>query len=171
MTRVRPPAMALAAFALLGVATVAAFFVTQRLKDSDPIVKRIMTPLWISPNGDGRKETAPIGFQLPKGDHVTVSIVTAGGDERRRLLDDRRLGRGQQQVIWDGRDDAGAVLPDGQYYVRVALRTQGRAVTGPPPCPPETRAAWRWAPGSTRSPRDRRRRGRSARSGSTRRAR
>jgi hypothetical protein len=138
VTRVRTPLAAVAAFAVLAVATVGAFFVTQRLKDSDPIVKRIKTPLWISPNGDGRKDRVKIEFQLPKGDRTTVSIVTAIGDERRRLIDDRSLGRGPHAVEWDGRDDSGHVLPDAEYYVRVALRTQGRAVTGPRPIALET---------------------------------
>jgi hypothetical protein len=138
VTRVRAPLPAVVAFGLLAVATVAAFFVTQRLKDSDPIVKRIATPLWISPNGDGRKDEVRIRFQLPKGDRTTVSIVTAGGDERRRLMGDRSLGRGQHSVVWDGRNDDGRVLGDGSYYVRVALRTQGRAVTGPRPIRLET---------------------------------
>jgi hypothetical protein len=138
VTAVGTPRLALVAFGLLSLATVAAFFVTQRLKDSDPIVKRIATPLWISPNGDGDKDTVRIKFQLPKADRTTVSIVTAGGDERRRLMDDRSLGRGQHSVAWDGRDDSGDVMGDGAYYVRVALRTQGRAVTAPRPITLET---------------------------------
>ena len=131
MTRVRTMPIAALAFGLLTLATVAAFFVTQRLKDSDPIVKRIATPLWISPNGDGRKDTARVTFQLPEGDRTTVSIVTAGGDERRRLMDGRRLGRGEHEVEWDGRDDSGQVMRDGAYYVQVTLRRQARAVTAP----------------------------------------
>ena len=138
MTHVRTAPLAAIAFALLAAATVAAFFVTQRLKDSDPVVKRIATPLWISPNGDRRKDTARVTFQLPKSDRTTVSIVTAGGDERRRLMDGRALGRGEHAVEWDGRDDSGDVMRDGAYYVRVTLRRQGRAVTGPRPIRLET---------------------------------
>ena len=138
MTRVRTPPLAAIAFGVLTVATVAAFFVTQRLKDSDPIVKRIATPLWISPNKDGRKDTARVTFELPEGDRTTVSIVTAGGDELRRLMDGRRLGKGRHEVVWDGRDDGGEVIRDGAYYVRVTLRRQGRAVTGPRPIKLET---------------------------------
>ena len=134
----RSPLIARAVFALLAVATLGAFFVTQRLKDSDPIVKRIATPLFISPNGDGRKDNARVTFQLPKGDRTTVSIVTAGGDERRRLIDDRELRRGTHTVDWDGRDSGGEVMRDGAYYVRVSLRRQGRSVTGPRPISLET---------------------------------
>jgi hypothetical protein len=138
VTRVRSPILAWAVFALLALATVAAFFVTQRLKDSDPIVKRIATPLVISPNGDGRKDSVRISFELPKGDRTTVSIVTAGGDERRRLIDDRSLARGRHTVDWNGRDDRGRVMRDGLYYVRVSLRRQARSVTGPRPITLET---------------------------------
>ena len=138
MTGVRSPLIARAAFALLGVATLGAFFVTQRLKDSDPVVKRIATPLFVSPNGDGRKDTARVSFVLPKGDRTTVAIVNAGGDELRRLMDDRNLRRGMHTVEWDGRDSRGRAMRDGAYYVQVSLRRQGRAVTGPRPIALET---------------------------------
>ena len=125
----RTSLVARATFALLALATLAAFFVTQRLKDADPPVKRIATQLVVSPNGDGRKDTARVAFTLPKGDRTTVALVTAAGDERRRLVDDRRLGAGRHRFQWDGRDDQGRVAPDGLYYVRVALRRQGRVAT------------------------------------------
>jgi hypothetical protein len=117
-------------FALLVAATGAAFFVTQRLKTEDPVVKRLALQRFFSPNGDGRKETAGISFQLPEGDSVTVDVVKDGGDRVRRLADDRRLRAGTHRLSWDGRDDRGRVPSDGTYYVRVSLREQGRAVTG-----------------------------------------
>ena len=125
----RTPLVGRATFALLALATLAAFFVTQRLKDADPPVRRISTQLVVSPNGDGRKDDARIAFTLPRRDRTTVSLVTEAGDERRRLVDDRRLPKGRHSFTWDGRDDAGRVLPDGRYYVRVALGGQGRVAT------------------------------------------
>jgi hypothetical protein len=138
VTAHRSPVIAWVVFALLAVSSLAAFFVTQRLKDSDPVVKRIATPLFVSPNGDGRKDTARVTFELPKADRVTVTIVTAGGDERRRLIDDQSLHRGTHSVDWNGRDQHGQVMRDGVYYIRVSLRRQGRAVTGPRPISLET---------------------------------
>ena len=58
MTSVRSSLLARGVFVLLALATVAAFFITQRLKTSDPVVDRLAIPLVISPNGDGRKDTA-----------------------------------------------------------------------------------------------------------------
>jgi hypothetical protein len=113
-------------FALLVVATVAAFFVTQRLKRSSPVVRHVHLPLYVSPNGDGRKDTAVIRFRLPKtDDRVTVSMVDANGDEVRRLAD-RRLTKGRHRFVWNGRDSSAAILPDGFYYLRVVLGGQGR---------------------------------------------
>ena len=123
-------AFARVVFALLVAATGAAFFVTQKLKTEDPVVKRLALQRFFSPNGDGRKETAGISFQLPEGDSVTVDVVEDGGDRVRRLLDDRALRAGTHSLSWDGRDDRGRVPSDGTYYVRVSLREQGRAVTG-----------------------------------------
>jgi hypothetical protein len=124
-------ALARVVFLALVVATVGAFFVTQRLKRSGPVVKRLAMPLYISPNGDGRKDTALITFTLPKGDAVTVDVVDSKDDEVRRLLDDVHLRRGFHSLRWDGRNNFGVVPKDGYYYVRVTLRREGRAATGP----------------------------------------
>jgi hypothetical protein len=113
-------------FALLVVATVGAFFVTQRLKRSAPVVRHVVLPLYISPNGDGRKDRAVIKFRLPKADdRVTVSITDANGDEVRRLAE-RRLGKGRHRFVWNGRDGSGSIPADGFYYLRVVLAGQGR---------------------------------------------
>ena len=113
-------------FALLVVATVAAFFVTQRLKRSTPVVRHVVLPRYISPNGDGRKDRAVIKFRLPKADdRVTVSITDSNGDEVRRLAD-RALGRGRHRFVWNGRGASGAIPADGFYYLRVVLAGQGR---------------------------------------------
>ena len=123
-------AVARVVFALLVGATFAAFFVTQKLKSGDPVVKRLALQRFVSPNGDGRKDSATISFDLPKADRVTVDVVDRGGDRVKRLLDGRRLSRGEHRLTWAGRDDRGRVPPDDEYFVRVVLRNQGRAVTG-----------------------------------------
>lgn len=124
-------ALARAIFALLVAATVAAFFVTQELKSADPVVKRLALQRYLSPNGDGRKETASISFDLPEADRVTVDVVTEGGDRVRRLADGLSLSARTHSFVWNGRDDRGRVVRDGTYRVRVTLRNQGRAATSP----------------------------------------
>jgi flagellar hook assembly protein FlgD len=117
-------------FGLLVVATVGAFFVTQRLKRSSPVVKRVSLPLYVSPNNDGRKDSIKIKFFLPRPDRVKVSMVDGGGDEVRGLAD-RRLQRGRHVFRWDGRANTGYVPRDGTYYLRVALAEEARATTAP----------------------------------------
>jgi len=118
-------------FAALLVATGAAFFVTQRLKRSTPIVQRVFFYQYLSPNGDGRKDEVTLRFDLPKAQHVTVSLVNAEGEEVRTLADDRYMHQGTRRFGWNGRDDSGAVVPDGVYRLRVGLRSEGRSVTAP----------------------------------------
>jgi FlgD Ig-like domain len=120
------------AFGLLVVATVGAFFVTQRVKRSTPVVQRVFFPKYVSPNGDGRKDTVPMRFDLPESDRVTVTVVNEAGDDVRTLADDRFLRKGGPHTFtWDGRTDDGVVVPDGRYRLRVTLRSEGRAVTAP----------------------------------------
>ena len=151
----RPRALATWVFALLVLATIAAFFVTQRLKSGQPVVRRLALQRFFSPNGDHRQDRARISFDLPRGDRVTVDVVDRDGDRVRRLVDGRSLARGDHALSWDGRADDGTVPPDGTYYVRVTLRRQGRAATGvrgialvtEPPRPHLVSVSPSWLPG------------------------
>jgi hypothetical protein len=116
-------------FGLLVAATIGAFFVTTRLKRSAPIVEDLTFGRYVSPNRDGRHDFVDIGFQIKKSDEVTVTIVSANGDELRVLARDRELTADRHRFRWDGRTDVGAVAPDGEYRLRVGLRKQGRSVT------------------------------------------
>jgi len=116
-------------FGLLVIATAAAFFVTQRLKQSTPAVQRVFFHPYLSPNGDGRKDSVRLRFDLERADDVTVSIVDRAGYEVRRLADDRRLASGTHRFGWDGRAADGQVAAEGAYRLRVALRSEGRSLT------------------------------------------
>lgn len=119
-------------FALLVVATFAAFFVVQRVKREPPTVRRaIITPLF-SPNGDGRFERAAVSFVLEKSDTITVRVLDDHGDIVRTLVANRPLAAKRRLTLhWNGRDDAGKRVPDGIYRYRVNLEDQGRAVVLP----------------------------------------
>src|SRR3979411_500115 len=117
-------------FALLVCATLAAFFVTQRLKRSPLVVRQRTIMKAVSPNDDVARDRASIRFSLQRSDDVTVSIVDREGSVVRRLANDRRLpGRRALQFFWDGRNTGGRVVPDGPYRVRIGLRNEGRTVT------------------------------------------
>lgn len=59
-----------------------------------------------------------IKYQLAKSGHVRLSVYTSLGQEVRRLLD-RNQSAAYYVQSWDGRDDAGNILPSGVYFYRL----------------------------------------------------
>jgi hypothetical protein len=119
-----------AIFALLVLATVGAFFVAQRLKSGAPVIERVYFQPVFSPNGDGRKDAVAPRFDLPRADRAEVDIVDARGEVARRLAD-RALGTGTHRFVWNGLREDGRRAPDGDYFLRVRLRDQGRTLQSP----------------------------------------
>lgn len=119
-----------AAFAVLVVATVAAFFFTQSLKTEVPVVLRFAAqPRDISPNADRVRDGSRVGFDLSEPAEVSFYVIDADGEEVRRLVDGRRLaGDTKHRFTWNGRDDDGRVVADGVYRLRVARRKEGRSI-------------------------------------------
>src|SRR3954447_8654921 len=118
--------------ALLVVATFGAFFVAQELKSTPPLVQDLKVTPFFSPNRDGRFDRARASFVLKRTDDVTVRVIDHEGDVVRELADNRRLPVGRRMnIVWDGRDADGGMLPDGIYRVRASLRRQARSVTLP----------------------------------------
>jgi hypothetical protein len=134
------------AFAALLAATVAAFFITQHLKVSTPLVTgvrgpspAVFNPLAGTTCGDPPvdfRRTAVSFYLLHRSDDVDVYIVDQGGNIVRTLAAGVHMQGGAHPVpawrklfVWNGREDSGRLAPDGIYYVRVALIHQGRTVT------------------------------------------
>jgi N,N-dimethylformamidase beta subunit-like protein/flagellar hook capping protein FlgD len=119
-----------AVFALLVVATIAAFFATQQLKSEVPLVIRFAAkPKQFSPNADGVRDRTEVGFDLSEPASVSFSIMDSEGNEVRRVVDDRPLaGDVKHRFGWNGRNDAGEQVPDGIYRMRVVRRDEGRIV-------------------------------------------
>ena len=117
-------------FALLAVATIAAFFVTQQLKGEFPLITRFAAmPTHFSPNGDGVRDETEVGFNLTERAQVTFSVVDSEGNEVRRLVDERELpGDIRYRYRWDGRDDDGNEVPDGIYRLRLVRRDESRVI-------------------------------------------
>ena len=117
-------------FALLVFATVGAFFVTQQLKSEFPLVIRFATqPVYFSPNGDGFRDNALVGFDLSEPATVSFAITDGEGNEVRQLVEDRRLaGDTKHRFRWDGNDDEGRPVPDGTYRMRVVRRDESRVI-------------------------------------------
>jgi hypothetical protein len=116
---------------LILAATAVAFVVTEDLKlEPDPIatpkIDRTFSPICRCD-----QQTARIAFRLKEPDTLTLTIADPAGNDVRTLLRDAKFQPGAHQFGWDGRDDAGKVVPEGRYEARVRLEKLGRVITFP----------------------------------------
>jgi hypothetical protein len=129
------------AFAVLVAATIGAFFVTQHLKVTTPLIQGLPRPVpgVINPlHGvrclDGRDSgSTTISFYLQhRGDEVDVYVVDAEDNIVRTVATGRHMRKDVRNpdgvFTWDGRLDNGQVAPDGTYHFRVALIHQNRTI-------------------------------------------
>jgi hypothetical protein len=133
--------LAAVVFALLVVATVAAFAWSQRLK-RDPLVLdkvgfvavprvRPHAPVVRSftPNGDCRFDRERIRFRVTVSDRGDVQIVEPGGKLVVTLARDAYLKRYHfHTYYWDGRTRDDGTAPPGRYKLRVKLLDEERTL-------------------------------------------
>jgi hypothetical protein len=125
--------LAAVVFALLVVATVAAFAWSQRLK-RDPLVLDRVTfgksgAAAFTPNRDCRQDRVRIRFRVTVSDHGDVQIVKPGGKLVVTLARDVYLKRYHFfTYLWDGRSREGGRAPPGRYKLRVKLLGQERTL-------------------------------------------
>jgi len=134
------------AFAVLVVATIGAFFVTQHLKVTTPLIQGfpqpvpgVINPLHGVTCGKYDSGSTTISFYLQhRGDVVDVYVVNADDEIVRTVASGRNMRKDVRKpdgvFHWDGRLADGQVAPDGTYHFRVALLHQGRTIdlTGVP---------------------------------------
>jgi hypothetical protein len=138
--RVSPAALV---FALLVLATVAAFGWAQHLK-RDPLVLDRVTFVGVpvlhpkhpvhsfTPNGDCRYDRIRIKFRVTRSDDATVQVVKPGGKVVVTLARDRFLKRYRYfPFYWDGRQRGGGIAAPGRYKLRVKLLGQERNLVPP----------------------------------------
>ena len=134
-------------FALLVLATLAAFAWSQRLK-RDPLVLDRVTfaaPLGpqragpnqvyrpaFTPNDDCRFDLIRIRFRTTQSDQTTVQVVKPGGKLVITLARDEFLKRYKFHTFyWDGRSRNDGIAPPGRYKLRVKLLGQDRVLVPP----------------------------------------
>ena len=146
MRRFAAPAI----FALLVVATIAAFAYAQRRKREPLILDKVtFSPLLagrsvITPNGDGRNDFVHIRFRLTRTDRgivdvvdrdehpvktFTVKILSEKGRVTARIPPGGELEAFKNFALrWNGRTNAGAPAPTGPYHLRVRLLGEDRTL-------------------------------------------
>jgi subtilase family serine protease len=85
----------------------------------DLINDLIAVPALISPNNDAQNDAAGIRIGLREAVDLSVRIETAQGAVVRTLRNLEPTSAGAVVVNFDGRDDGGLLVPDGEYTVAV----------------------------------------------------
>jgi choice-of-anchor A domain-containing protein len=97
--------------------------VAVKVKESGAIIAGIeATPGYISPNNDGVQDTAALRLTLSRDATVSIEIDRAGV-RARGLVSAVPSTAGTLTYTWDGRDDAGKVVADGEYSVLASAST------------------------------------------------
>ena len=136
MTRRRPTAAAVV-FALLVLATVAAFAYAQQKKRDPLIVDRVElgnTRHTFNPRGAScKKRRLRIKFRTTTSNDATIEVVRQpGGELVRTLARERFLKRYSYHLLaWNGVDDAGELAAAGRYRLRVLLEDEARTLVLP----------------------------------------
>lgn len=137
----RVPSAATVVFALLVVATLAAFAWSQRLK-RDPLVLDRVSFLAVpqgkeqrprvrafTPNGDCRFDRVRIRFRVTQSDRAHVQVVKPGGKLVVTLARDRYLKRYTfSDFYWDGRSREEGRARPGRYKLRVKMLGEDRVL-------------------------------------------
>lgn len=137
----RVPSAAAVVFALLVLATLAAFAWSQRLKRDPLVLDRVGFLAWpqskeqrprvraFTPNGDCRFDRERIRFRVTRSDRAHVQVVRPGGKLVVTLARDRYLKRYRIFTFyWDGRSREGGKAPPGRYKLRVKLLGEERVL-------------------------------------------
>ena len=114
-------------------ATAAAFALTQGLKNQPAAIFGTQPGDVFSPVCGCPSETASIAFKLREADRLDVAVVDGSERVVRTIERGREYAQGLVEVKWDGRDDAGRVLPEGDYLPRIRLRGDRTTYTLPNP--------------------------------------
>jgi len=130
-------------FALLILATLAAFAWSQRLKRDPLVIDRVTfvaVPVLhpkkpvrsFTPNGDCRYDRVRIRFRTTQSDQGTVQVVKPGGRVVITLARDTYLKRYHfHTYYWEGRSRNDGIAPPGRYKLRVKLLGQERVLVPP----------------------------------------
>ena len=122
-------------FALLVVATVAAFAYAQRVKRDPLLVDRVeighKKSNVFTPKGQCDRRIK-LKFRTTTSNKGTVEVIRPGGEIVNVLAKKEFLKRYTiHTYFWNGKNDHGVIQPAGRYRMRVLLEDEGRELTLP----------------------------------------
>jgi FlgD Ig-like domain len=116
------------------VASATAFALTEHLKLEESAVlgtqiDRVVSPICTACSANARN--AKIGFRLRREQSIRLDIVDASGTVVRRAVGSGVFGQTFHIFAWDGRDDSGRVVADGDYTAKLTLEDEDRTFEFP----------------------------------------
>ena len=124
--------LAVVAFALLVVATLAAFAYAQRVKRDPLLLDRVGIGGKKSNSFTPPCEQIKLKFRTTTSNDGTVEVIRPGGEIVAKLARHTFLKRySYHTFFWDGKNEDGVVQPPGRYKLRVILEDEGRTLTAP----------------------------------------
>ncbi|TAL66654.1 MAG: hypothetical protein EPN88_08025, partial [Bacteroidetes bacterium] len=78
-----------------------------------------LTEQYISPNGDGVKDSTQFFFRLSSSQTVKIAVVNNKGQTVRTFSGSEFNNTTSGNITWDGLDDNGMVVDDGQYQIKI----------------------------------------------------
>lgn len=94
-----------------------------------PRVERHFSPSCRCPT----KETATLSFTVRAPVRVDAAITDAAGRSVRSLARGAQWSPGRRTLVWDGRDERGGVVADGEYHLRLTVLDPWRVIVAPTP--------------------------------------
>lgn len=84
-----------------------------------PITNILREPAYISPNGDGSNDEMRLSYRVLEPVHLEFSIFNRQGVLVRTISRDHPVGAIDANILWDGRDNNGQIVVDGEYRINV----------------------------------------------------
>ncbi|HEX5057349.1 MAG TPA: CARDB domain-containing protein [Gammaproteobacteria bacterium] len=87
--------------------------------ETPPISDLFRSPALFSPNGDGIMDTSLVQYRVLAPAHLEFNFYDTDGVLVRRIVRDHIQTGVTEEFTWDGRDNNGQRLPDGEYRMAV----------------------------------------------------
>ncbi len=81
-------------------------------------------PALFSPNLDGRRDTTVVAYEALSDLRISLDVLDSTDTVVRVLSESDALASSRYTVGWDGRNEAGVVVPDGSYVVRLTAASR-----------------------------------------------
>ncbi len=92
-----------------------------------PELKVIDSPPFLSPNKDNSFDSATINYRLSEEAQVSSRVLSEDGSVVRSLLVEQKQSAGQHFLVWNGVNDSGQQVADGNYRLEFSARGSMRA--------------------------------------------